>query len=700
MSADVSVEKALRLAVISDDVAAFGTLIGQNADLKRLCYGRFPLESLLILYGAKKILRTFRPSTEDYVFVEEYPADYLRFKREAGAALRLYIGGKTVPPDEMALICGMRVPESAFAENGERLNEVYRLRARKNLKKDGSGKYRAPVSRKPDKRQLYTVVCCLITAIIFLGAASGLMGFVATSYGDGSAMAPALVNTADKLTGTISQNPGAHIEITSDFTLNISSDYSLPFSGYIDGGGHTLTMTGDYYLDPFAEAAALGRVDNLTLQYADFHSVYSGSVRRIVLDNDVTLSANSVNGISLTSSFDGAGHTVTVTDFSGKSLFDELNAYIKNVTFDFGKIRSSYTANGGFLANVNNSRIENVTVIASGYMEELSAGTDVYFGGFVYENRGTVSSVTASIQLELISDFSINGSQGNSYFSGIAGINSGTVSNAATTEDSFIESTTLDVSGIVSDNSSGAVIENSVNRASISTASASVMWSPNAAGVVLNNYGTVRDCFNYGAITADSTAPVSETDTSRPAVYLGGIAAQNAASVLRCYNGADLSSTSVGALPFVGGIVGLNTCSAGESAITSCIAHGAIEVNTELETGNFLSGIGGIAGMLQPLGGSKITLTDSFSLMTLNANNSSLSVGGILGSLDSRQGYYGYGFSGDAGECLFAENRGAEFGIAYVLYYDMLGILRLGVYEPGAAPAEEITAKESYWYEE
>ena len=131
MSADVSVEKALRLAVISDDVAAFGTLIGQNANLKRLCYGRFPLESLLILYGAKKILRTFRPSTEDYVFVEEYPADYLLFKREAGAALRLYIGGKTVPPDEMALICGMRVPESAFAENGERLNEVYRLRARK-----------------------------------------------------------------------------------------------------------------------------------------------------------------------------------------------------------------------------------------------------------------------------------------------------------------------------------------------------------------------------------------------------------------------------------------------------------------------------------------------------------------------------------------------------------------------------------------
>ena len=49
---------------------------------------------------------------------------------------------------------------------------------------------------------------------------------------------------------------------------------------------------------------------------------------------------------------------------------------------------------------------------------------------------------------------------------------------------------------------------------------------------------------------------------------------------------------------------------------------------------------------------------------------------------------------------MFAENRGAEFGIAYVLYYDMLGILRLGVYEPGAAPAEEITAKESYWYEE
>ena len=77
MSADVSVEKALRLAVISDDVAAFGTLIGQNADLKRLCYGRFPLESLLILYNARKILKTYSPASGDYVFTEEYAADYL-----------------------------------------------------------------------------------------------------------------------------------------------------------------------------------------------------------------------------------------------------------------------------------------------------------------------------------------------------------------------------------------------------------------------------------------------------------------------------------------------------------------------------------------------------------------------------------------------------------------------------------------------
>ena len=144
---DVSVENALHRAIVSDDVAAFDAIVGQTPDAGRLCYGRFPLESLLILYNARKILKTYSPAPGDYVFTEEYAADYLRFKREAGAALRLYIGGKTVSPDEMALICGMRVPESAFAENGERLNEVYRLRARKNLKKDKRGKYRAPVSR-------------------------------------------------------------------------------------------------------------------------------------------------------------------------------------------------------------------------------------------------------------------------------------------------------------------------------------------------------------------------------------------------------------------------------------------------------------------------------------------------------------------------------------------------------------------------
>ncbi len=690
-------EKSLHRAIINDDAAAFYALTESNADLARLQFGRFPVESLLILYDAKKILKYFRPPEAEPVRRPEFGEDYLRFKRIAKTALRLYTDGTTLKPDEAAVLCGMNVPESSMRAEGRRLNEVYRLQNRRSLKKDKRGFYRPPVPRRPGKSERLTIAAALITAAVFIIAASGFIGWVTASYGDGSAMAPALVNTAEKLTGTISQNPEAHLKITSDFTLNLSDDYSTDFSGYIDGGGHTLIVSGNYYADPFLKAAALGRVDDLTLVYPDFHAVYSGSVRRIVLDNDVTVSASAFGHGALTSVFDGNGKTVTMTDYDGVPLFSELNARILDVTFDFGEIKASYTENGGLLAGVNNSRAENVTIVASGSMEELAPGKDVYFGGFVYENRGTLYNVTANMRMTLVSDFSVNGSRGNSYFACVAAVNAGTVSGAETSEDSFVDSTTLDVAGIVADNLADGVIEKSYNRASISTVSSSADWSPNAAGIVLNNYGTVRDSFNYGDLFAVSKAAISENAQSRPAIYLGGIAAQNSSMVLNSYNGGNISVASSGALPFAGGIAGICFASDADSVISGCISNGTVSLTSDAEAGNFLTGIGGIAGLVQPSNARTVTLSKCYVIAEFEISAPDASVGAVAGTIDARKGYCNYGFSNNP-DCLYAENGASAPGAGFMLYYNSFGFLVSGKYDPGAVTAEEITQKEDYWY--
>ncbi len=693
------IEIRLREAVISDDRATFERLVADDPALKRVAFGRFPVESLLVMYGARKILKKFTPEPGEYIYVDEFGDDYRLFKQKAGAALRLYTDGKIVPPDEMRLLSGEAVSDEKIKADGARLENVYRLSERHSLKRDRSGAAVAPVARRMSTAQRLTVLTAALIAVIFVLTASGLLAWVALSYGDGSSLAPALVDNAAKLTGSMSQNDEAYIRITDNFTLDLSAAPASSFSGYIDGGGHTLYATGGYLGDPFGSAAALGRVTDLTIVYDGFRAEYSGGVRRVVLERDFTLSASSHTPPALQSVLDGNGHSIRVTDGYSGALFTSITGGLYDVDIVFDEINGSYSSSDGFIATVNDGAIEDVSLSVSGELEELNRTEDVYFGGFVSENRGTVNRVLADMRLSLVSDFDSGESSGNSYFAMIAGINSGTVSHAETTAESSITSVSLDISGIVSENASGAVVDNSVNRAAIATSSSLPEWSPNAAGVVLTNYGTVRDSYNFGNIRADSSATVPAGATNAPAVYLGGVVAQNFYIVMRSYNGGDISSLSGGALPFVGGIAGLSLATLSDASVSECISGGTIGVSAENIPDNFLTGVGGIVGMAQSNYNYTVSITNSFSLMTLSVSGDNLNSGGIVGTLDSRQGFFTYGVEGTDGECLYADTADTDLCIGFAMYYNY-GVLFSGRVAGGARPADEITSREDFWYVE
>ena len=103
--------------------------------------------------------------------------------------------------------------------------------------------------------------------------------------------------------------------------------------------------------------------------------------------------------------------------------------------------------------------------------------------------------------------------------------------------------------------------------------------------------------------------------------------------------------------------------------------------------------------MAQPNYGYTVSITNSFSLMTLSVSGDNLNSGGIIGTLDSRQGIYTYGVEGTDGECLYADTAGTDLCIGYAMYYNY-GVLFSGRVAGGARPADEITSREDFWYVE
>lgn len=194
-----------------------------------------------------------------------------------------------------------------------------------------------------------------------------------------------------------------------------------------------------------------------------------------------------------------------------------------NFTLNLGQNENNVVFDG--LVNINEGTIQNISIIGLtkqsavaytniGTIENVSVSTTVQnksesqkdISGFVYENQGTISNSIFKGKIE--------NQNGGAY--GFAVTNSGIISGCSTDKYTSITSYGADAAGCVKDNKQGAVIKNFVNNATItanqfnndiiiqSAADVAKGNGHNAAGVAINNYGTISESINNGAITASS----------------------------------------------------------------------------------------------------------------------------------------------------------------------------------------------------
>lgn len=687
----------LHAATVSDDKQTFLKILNDCPELYGAVFGRFPLESLAVMYSARKILSAAEfPSAPKLAF-REYPEDYIEFKKIAGRALRLYAGGKEVAPDEMRIMVG---EETVLRSDGKQ-EKAYELSHGKTLKTSKSGAIVPPKSRAVTGVRRKILNAVIIFTAVFLIASAALTAVSVSVTGDGSKLAPVRADSSDVLLNAL-DGSDRYIKIENDLSVALSEDPEFGYTGVLDGGGHILTVTGGFYGDPFGILSG-ATVKNLTVKYDGFRAEYAGNKRTIVLERDFTLKLSELSELSapvLQSDLFGNGHTLTITDiardgvFSG-ATFDQINGNISGLNIVFDDAEFDYSGTTGLLARVNNATISEVTFSFSGKIHETNTRSDTYFGLLVGENRGTVSNITATFDVTGDSDFDGQAEDNNSYFGGIIGLNYGRVINCVTTADSVAETVTLDVAGLVGENALGGEITGSINRAAMITTTAVKEWSPNAAGVAVANRGDIDNCYNYGALTANSSVvhdePDSDTeDVERSSTLIGGITATNYGIVSHSYNGGDLSSSTAGAIPNIGGIVGNDTAGADRNTIIrECISDCTInfDITAAAPLVRYYS-IGGIVSTVAPQSGKSATVTGCYSLTRFNGDT--ITCGGIIGAVTHENGAVNIGNVGSAEENLYLEDVGALSAVGL--------INRMPASFAGAANEITITDREGFWY--
>lgn len=267
-----------------------------------------------------------------------------------------------------------------------------------------------------------------------------------------------------------------------------------------------------------------------------------------------------------------------------------------NITFAAAAVESAKQI-GGLCARVREGKVENSTY--TGHISVPStfsaSAAKIYIGGIT----GWISNAAGIItntQFKGSIDFEghvASDDRSNPYLmlGGIAGSNSGTVSNCEVFGDKTFTTTLGTYSydnatianrstksyftvegGVVGINAEGGKVENCVNRANImnfvlttgtdgtaADANSRYIFGGGIAGY--NNNGEVSGCTNYGYIFSRSTPRL---------VKFGGIVGRNEGSVANCVNETSGSITIGTAgqkpysarLPYVGGIIGENTSAA------------------------------------------------------------------------------------------------------------------------------------------
>ena len=534
-------EEKLLQAIEKDDVKAFNALM-QEARCGSYRLGRFPVLSVLYLFGARRILSAYEaeflkiPSWEE---LGEPAMIVKRFSDRAGKCLRLYFH-EVVSPLEMLLILDQTkkvkklYPQLKTSEAVKaRLKSIYSVKYSLGVRFEGNQILfdRRPLTRSEKKRLTAVCTCCALAAAIVV----------------------AVPVTASSLLGTRSGGEVtrvSHIDFAAQTTYTLKSDLKIPanysvkaFNCNIEGGGHKLI---------------LGK--NATL----------GALNGKLSDVEIQTTGSPI--------FSVCGPTAS------------LENVVVNVDADVKKT----AAGNAFIADTNYGLMDGVTLNVRGSLSALAGsmnGTqELVFGGMVATNSYTATFTTiyyAVIQNCTVNylDFTLKGeTMANATFGGIVGVNNGVVQDCRVT--GAITADTFDLGGACYVN--GYTLSGITSEANLSQTALGDGWTPIVSGIVIENASRVERCQNLGNLSVVGT----------DALICGGIAARTYGQINECISSGDISAT--GQTAYVGSIFGRSeVVSSGRYVYCGfadrCLGTGKIVVTG----GGEESCVGGIGGFVQ-----------------------------------------------------------------------------------------------------
>lgn len=495
----VSRADEIYIAVKNDDVREFSRIVGGRRSLLALCYGRFPLLSVCYLFNSRKIIAKYEKqmlNVGEYTFTDEYEGIYKEFRKYAGKSLRLYIySDNLVEPQQMLAILGKDDKLSYISRkfplsqaNAQTVERIYNINDSINTKTLDNGSI-AVDNRKLSSSQKFIVAVSLllVTLIVTFAVCAGVITNQRFGGAGASIDDSILISTQTQLNTALTDRryDGKYFTLNSDFTL--SEDWQLTdFAGHINGNGHTLY--------------------------------------------------------------------IKKSDFGG--LFGTLAGSLNNINIVIAEQRGILSDDFALIALVNNGTISNLRLTVEGeseYTERCEDSEGKYFGLITAHNRGTVSNCIVSASVSVSGD-----AIGDYYMSAIVGLNglivrdtegnatsivSGVIRGCTVAEQSVLDTHNVDVGGIAAASCTGSTIENCTNNASIRQVSDSEGWTPNSAGIVCANAGTVSGCVNNGSVSASSTVTNADA-TVNAAVYVSGIACTNESIVADCRNYGAISASA------------------------------------------------------------------------------------------------------------------------------------------------------------
>lgn len=495
-----------------DDLKAFNSRMEKTSCVSYR-YGRFPVLSVMYLFGCKKLIKAYEKQLLNAQAVKnlhENAEIFFAFNKRAGKCLRYY-DGETVTPAEMLLILDRTVrlkklyPALTLSEaQKKRMQGVYFTRYSLSIKFTDKS---IIFDRRPLNAAQKKNILLLCAAGVLCAGAAAALPFIVNRY------SPFIADES----GAYSVYTLSGIDFASDNVYKLKSNIKLPENFYspvinctLVGEGHTLTLKGEK--TPFG--------------------MLNGTISDISVNSD--------------------GKCALFATVGTYALADGIEL---NVVAD-----SQFTVSGAFFAEDNFGTIRNVTANISGSVSFLhGSGQEAVNFGCIVNNNGYSTSLLGKKYGEIIgctanfNNLELTGEvSADACFAGICAVNGGTVSACSTY--GTLSSDTVDAGGICVTNN--YVISDSNNAAKISARSQSAEWNLRTAGIAVVNSGNISGANNFGEISAISLIS--------PKSYAAGICAVDYGTVESCMNGGNVSAVSDGT-SYAGGIssvsvIGINYC--------------------------------------------------------------------------------------------------------------------------------------------